>query len=171
MKKNRILISLLLLFLCGCGYTAGSLIPSHIKTVYVEMFVNKTKEHNIEIEITNAIKDKYTLDGSLEIANNKEDADSMLRGEVIKYERQPLSYADNNEVAEYRLILTVNLTYIDLVKDEVMWEEENFKADSEFYTTMSQRKFTSTDLDEEELIENVAKELAKEVIARTVEGW
>ena len=171
MGKSKILIVLFLFFLYGCGYTAGSLLPTHINTIYVEMFTNKTTEPNIEIEITNAIKDKFSLDGALEITNSKEDADSILTGEVLKYEKQPLSYTSDDEVAEYRLVLTVNLTYTDLVNDNLMWKEENFKADSEYFTTLAQQTFTSTNLDEQVLIKNAAKELAEEIVARTVEGW
>lgn len=171
MRINKVWLFLLLFFINGCGYTTGSLIPSHIKSVYVETFTNKTNEPGIEIEITNAIKDHFAWEGSLDIANSIESADSVLKGEIVKYDKEVLSYADDDEVAEYRLILTVNLIYEDLVKETIMWQEDKFKADSEYYTTLSQRKFTSTNLDEDALIENAAKELAKEVVARTVEGW
>ncbi|RLJ04051.1 MAG: hypothetical protein DRP14_04035 [Candidatus Aenigmatarchaeota archaeon] len=169
--KSKILIFLVVVILSGCGYTTGSLIPSHIKTIYVETFTNKTSEPGIEIEVTDAIKDRFLTDGALKIANSREEADSILKGEIIDYRREPLSYTSDNEVAEYRLVLTVNLTYYDLVKDEIMWEEEDFEADSEFYTTMQQQRFGSTNLDEEKLIENVARELAREIVNRTIEGW
>ncbi|MCK4519178.1 MAG: LptE family protein [Candidatus Omnitrophica bacterium] len=170
MKKCKAII-FLLMFISGCGYTTGSLIPSHIKTIYVETFINKTSEPNIELDITNAVRDRYAWDGSLSIVNDKESADSMLQGEIVNFEKQPVAYGDDNEIAEYRLILTVNLIYTDLSKDKVMWEEKKFKADSEYYTTMKEQKFSSTNLDNQALIENAAKELALEVIARTVEGW
>ncbi|MCK5305900.1 MAG: LptE family protein [Candidatus Omnitrophica bacterium] len=170
MKRYKAVI-FLLMFVSGCGYTAGSLIPSHIKTIYVETFTNKTSEPNIELDITNAIKDRYAWASSLNIANDKENADSMLQGEIINFEKQPVAYGANNEIAEYRLILTVNLIYTDLNKNKIIWEEKKFKADSEYYTTMKEQKFSSTNLDKQALIENAAKELALEVVARTVEGW
>jgi len=169
--RSKIAVFLLLAFLCGCGYTTGSLVPAHIKTIYIETFTNKTNEPNIEVDITNAVKDYFIRDGALKIANSKEEADSMLKGEIIGYDKEPLSYAANREIAEYQLVLTVNLTYIDLADDKILWQEKNFKADSEYYSTVRQEKFTSTNLDEEQLLKNAAKELAREVVSRTVEGW
>ena len=169
--RSKIVVFLLLVFLCGCGYTTGSLVPAHIKTIYIETFTNKTNAPNIEVNITNAVKDYFVRDGALKIANSKEEADSMLKGEIIGYDKEPLSYAADREIAEYQLVLTVNLTYIDLTDDKILWQEKNFKADSEYYSTVRQEKFTSTNLDEEQLLKNAAKELAREVVSRTVEGW
>jgi hypothetical protein len=155
----------------GCGYTAGSLIPSHIETIYIETFKNMTTEPNIEIVVTNAIKDRFAWDGALKIENKLEDANSMLQGEIIKYEKIPVAWGSNDEVEEYRLVLTVNLVYTDLVNNKVMWQEKKFKVDSEYYTTLNNQTFSSTNLDKDALIQNAAEELAVEVVARTVEGW
>jgi hypothetical protein len=163
------LISILLI--SGCGYTAGSLIPSHIETIYVEPFKNETSEPNIEIVVTNAIKDRFAWDGALKIENSKNEADSMLQGKILKYEKVPVAWGSNDEVAEYRLVLTVNLVYTDLDNNKIMWQEKKFKVDSEYYTTLKDQKFTSTNLDRDALIENAAEELALEVVSRTVEGW
>lgn len=171
MKYFYTALLLMCIFVPGCGYTAGSLLPSHIDTIYIETFKNKTNEPNIEIVITNAIKDRFAWDGALKIDNKKDNADSMLQGEIVKYEKNPVAWGKNDEVEEYRLVLTVNLVYTDLVKNKVMWQEENFKVDSEYYTTLKDQKFTSTNLNKDDLIENVADELAFEVISRTVEGW
>lgn len=169
--RSKLTLILLLIFLSGCGYTTGSLVPSHIKTIYVGTFTNKTNEPNIEVDVTNAIKDRFVQDGALRLANNEEEADSMLKGEITDYSKEPLSYAQNEEINEYELILTVNLTYVDLVNDEVMWQQKNFKGDSEYYTTLRQEKFTSANLDKQQLLENAAKELARKIVDRTVEGW
>lgn len=171
MKKA--FLACLLVFMCisGCGYTAGSLIPSHIETIYIETFKNMTTEPNIEIVVTNAIKDRFAWDGALKIENKLEDANSMLQGEIIKYEKIPVAWGSNDEVEEYRLVLTVNLVYTDLVNNKVMWQEKKFKVDSEYYTTLNNQTFSSTNLDKDALIQNAAEELAVEVVARTVEGW
>jgi outer membrane lipopolysaccharide assembly protein LptE/RlpB len=155
----------------GCGYTTGSLVPSGLKTVYVESFENKTSEPGLEIDVTNQIKDRFIQDGALDVADSKEKADSMLTGEIIGYEKKPLSYATSEEVAEYELVLTVNVKYIDLVNNEVLWEEKNFEADSEFYSILEQQRFGSTNIDEEQLQTNAIKELARRIVDRTVEGW
>jgi outer membrane lipopolysaccharide assembly protein LptE/RlpB len=169
--KSKVIFVLFFIFLAGCGYTVGSLVPPHIKTIYVETFTNKTNEPHIEIDITAALKEKYVKDGNLRIANSKQEADSMLKGEIIGYQKQPLSYAADDEIAEYRLVLTVNLEYLDLAADEVLWQEKNFKADSEYYTTMRHERFGSIDLDEEQLKQNAVKQLADDIVDRTVLGW
>lgn len=171
MKRLIIASFLTLLIIAGCGYTAGSLVPGHIKTIYVESFKNETNEPDIDIEATNNIKDRFAWNGQLEIVNDKDQADSMLSGTITDYEKQPLAFGDNDEITEYRLVITVDMVFYDLINDKVIWQEEDFKVDSEYYSTLREQKFSSAQIDREKLIENVTDELAREVVNRTVEGW
>ncbi len=169
---------LLSTILLGCCYTTGSLLPSNIKTIYVKTFTNKidiTAEVSeisryriyapfLEVDITKEIIDRFIYDGNLQVVE-KENADLILRGELIDYNRQSLRYDVNDEVEEYRLSLVVDLSLYDSRKEENMWEEKGFIGDSTYFTSGSLAKSEDTALNE------AIGDLARRIVERTVEGW
>lgn len=175
--KNKIFILFLCLFVMagGCGYSLGNLLPPHIKTVYVEMFKNKTYERNIEVEVVERIKNRYNWDGNLQVVNSKEEADALLRGEIVDYAREAVRYsqADSKTVDEYKLMIKVNLEFIDLADGRLMWSEKNFSGEA-YYVVSGVLASTETKIranSETEALNFAAEDLAQNIIDRTIEGW
>ncbi len=101
------------LMLTSCAsYKLGSSLPTDIKTVYVPICVNKTKEINIENYVTQALLAKIQEDGSLRIAEEQL-ADTILEVAIIDYELAPVRYLQGSEktVSEYRLRLTAQFKF------------------------------------------------------------
>lgn len=171
MRKSWLMVFILLL-ICGCGYTTGSLLPAHIKSVAVPTFTNKTYEPGLETDITRKVIERFIFDGNLKIAT-EEKADVILLGEVVGYERVPLRYKDNDIVEEYRVVLTVNLIFKDLVKNKVIWEEKEFKGEYTYYTSAAQATGAAgtSASSETEAREKAILDLARNIVNRTVEGW
>ena len=175
---NFVWVAVLVIFLTGCGYTTHSLLPSHIKTIYIKPFENNidiTGEvsdrhlyHSyrplLEIDLTNEIIDRFIYDGALKVVRHP-DADIILAGEVIDYLREPLRYSENDEVEEYRLSLVANMKLRDLRSDELLWEERRFIGDTTYFTRGSLSKSEDVALDD------AIKDLARRIVERTVEGW
>ena len=179
--RTSFFLCLLALFLFtsgGCGYITGSLLPAHLKTIYIDNFRNKIdigKEvtegvrytlyrPGIENDLTRAVEDRFIFDGNLDITS-KENADLILTGELISYRQDPLRYDADDNVEEYRIVITVNMVARETAIDEVMWEEASFSGDATYMTTG--RFATSEDTAREEAIEN----LARRIVERTVELW
>jgi hypothetical protein len=102
-----------LLMLTSCtSYKLGSSLPNDIKTVYVPICINKTKEINIENYVTQAILTRIQEDGSLKISDEQL-ADTILKVTIVEYELAPVRYLEGNEktVSEYRLTLTAQFTF------------------------------------------------------------
>lgn len=164
--------------LVGCGYTTGALLPASIKTIYVKTFVNKiditaelsetseykTYSHLLEVDITKEIIDRFIYDGNLRVVEEG-DADLVLRGELIDYSRQPLRYDPDDEVEEYRLVLTTNLTLYNAQKEEIMWEEKGFVGDASYFTT------GSLATSEDTALTKAIEDLARRIVERTIEWW
>lgn len=173
-----VLCFLLFTSLSGCGYTTGSLLPANIKTIYVKTFANriditaeidetsryKTYDPYLEVNISKKIIDRFIYDGNLRVVNQA-NADLMLTGELIDYNRQPLRYDTSDEVEEYRLSLVVRLVLQDLKKEEIMWEETSFIGDATYFTTGSLSTTEKTALDK------AIADLARRVVERVVEMW
>lgn len=160
----RFLICVNLWFLiCGCGYRVGSLLPADIKTIAVPMFINDTPEPELEAIITNGIIREFIADGTLKVVEEK-NADTILLGEIIDYRREPLRFTKTEVTREYRLIIAVKLTFKDLRRNEVIWENPRVEGGTTF--------FVGTSLPESErlALPDAIKLLAHRVVEKVVEG-
>lgn len=162
----------------GCGYTTRSMISDKYRTIYVEPFTNKidiTKETDVaskyklfrpllQTDITKAVIDRYHFDGNLRPAQ-EENADLILKGEIIEYRKDPLRYDDNDEVTEYRLNLIVNISLYDGKDHTLVWQENGFTGYDDYFPTGAQA--TS----EDSAFEAAKADLVRRIVERTIENW
>lgn len=167
------------LVIAGCGYTTrGYVSKTGYKTIYIAPFVNKvdtTTEYSqgrrfrtyyplLENKITNAVVDKFMLDSNLRITK-KEDADLILQGELVNYNRESIRTSTDDNPEEYRITLFVNLVMTDAKKKEILWEKNDFAGDASYFTTGG---FVTS---ESSAVEEAAKDLARRIVEVTVEVW
>ena len=122
---------LLLLVLTGCGYSLRGNLPSHIKTIAIPVFVNKTQEPAVENFITQAVVDAFVTSGQLKVVL-PEDADSILEGEIVGYRLDSLSFDPRTNVREYRLLVTLNLQFRDARRNVMLWRQEGLQEKADF---------------------------------------
>lgn len=165
----------------GCGYTSRSVYRGPYKTVFVEPFANKvdilsedatslsqrfrTYYPLLETNIRTVVINRFMYDGGFRIAT-KDDADLILKGDLIDYQRDALRYENNQEdVAEYRISLIMRLTLIKRGDDTPLWDEPNFVGDATYFTGGTQAKTEKAALDD------AIADLARRVLERLVENW
>lgn len=174
MKKAILLCLLLISGITGCGYTTGSLLPSRFQTIYVQPFENKIDYMSaserqlyfpqLEIRVRDAIIDRFLLDGNLKI-NEQDDADLVLKGQVISVDRGDLRLTNDEDVREYRLAITVALTLVDPVNEKIVWQETAFTGDTSYFTSGPNAKSESA------AIQEAVNDLARRVVDRTIQDW
>ncbi|MFC1807083.1 LPS assembly lipoprotein LptE [Candidatus Omnitrophota bacterium] len=169
---------MLLVFVSGCGYTTGSLLPPHIKNIYIEGFANsiplteessgrqryKTYRPRLEKDITQALIDKFIFDGHLKVTRKK-DADVIVEGELKDFRREPTKYGHDDDIEQYRIAIIVDIMLKDIKNDEVLWHESNFAGSDLYYTTGSQIK------SEDAAVTDAVDDLARRIVERTIEVW
>ena len=170
--------SLLLTAFLGCGYTTRSLIAEQFKTIHIAQFTNKieiTSESGtankykiyrpaLETELTQAVIDGFLSDGNLRPAKD-ENADLILKGELLAFERDPLKYTDSDEVQEYRINLVVNISLWDNRAGKSLWEEKNFTGDATYFTQGRAAR------SEDSAVSEAVVDLARRIVERAVEEW
>ena len=180
---NRLLVSCLLslvscLCVAGCGYTTRPGIAPHLRTVYVQPFVNKIDltavgtgrerfpiyRHQLEIDITNAVIRRYQFTGLLRPAK-PDRADTLLEGELIGFSRNALRFDASSNVEEWRLNLTVNLRFTDQTTGMLLWEETSFTGDTTYFAIGASAE------SEASALSRAITDLARRIIERTVEDW
>ena len=179
MRGDFIKLALCLIFISGCGYTTGSMLPADIRSIYVEPFKNRidltgelaayeyryrTMQPHIEIDVTNKVIDEFMFDGNLKLSR-RENADLILSGEILNFYRHPITYKEDRQIEEYRLSIVASLTLYDARKQKVWWQESNFIGDT-IYTASGTYAES-----EESALDDAVKDLARRIVERVVEGW
>ena len=164
----------MMLVVTGCGYTTKSLLPENYRTIFVQPFENKIDFVNaddrklyvagLESRVREAVVDRYLFDGNLRGAE-QDTADLILKGKLLKFEREELRLQTNETVKEYRIRVTVALTLWDPTANTVVWEEPAFAGEATYYTTGALAKSESQAMDE------AVKDFATRAVARTIENW
>ena len=150
----------------GCShYGFSSAVKTHISTIAVPVLLNETLEYGAEQGVTDAIVAQFTEDNTLRVVG-EEEADSILRGAVVLYERPVISYDASGNPKEYKVRVVAKLSYEDLTKNEVVWEEE-----VEGWAVYSDTAAGGYEATEEEAREYAFVKLAQDVLSKTVQGW
>lgn len=177
-RAALIFYALALTLVLGCGYTTGSLLPSHLKTIYVDNFANKIDisrepsdkygyemyRSGMESDITKAVINKFIFDGNLSIVRSEE-ADLILTGELINYTKEPLRYDTSDNVEEYRVLVSVNMELKDTTTGKSMWKENGFTGESTYWITGPVAK------SENSAVQAAIDDLADRIVEKTTEGW
>lgn len=185
MKRYPILLLAVILSvisLGGCGYTSRSLAYSKSTKIFIKPFENKVDMNivggysdmnpyslyrpGMETKVTDAVINRFLLDGYLKVVSRREDADLVLSGALKNYYKQALKYNEFNQtVEEYRANIIVDMELTDVNGDKVIWKETNFVGYHEF-------NLVGLNAETEDTAINLAVEdLATRVVERTVEDW
>jgi hypothetical protein len=173
-----LLFAFLIFTFHGCGYTTRAYTGIY-KTIYVAPFKNSINVADekaayskymsyyplLESTITQAVVNRFIFDGSLKVVK-EQDADVVLKGELIAYNRDAVRYADNNEdVQEYRITLTINMALYNGDTGELIWQKGGFSGDTSYYISGTRAK------SEKDALDSAISDLARRVVEEFVEAW
>ncbi len=156
-----------LLLASGCGYTTSpALLPQHLKTVAIPVFENGTTEYTLEQDITDAVIQRFVRDNHLKVVDERS-ANAVVRGRITQYKNSVFGFSNTAQAQEYRVTISVQVTFKDLVKNRELWTDELVKT-ANYYVQDVPGQTAKTELDGRK--EAIAK-IADEVLSRSVEGW
>src|SRR3989338_1476938 len=169
------LTSLLLPALSGCGYTQKTLLPSHIRSVSVAPIKNaidlsaeisdkdrfRVYRPGIEVDVTNAIINRFIFDGNLKIAK-AQDSDAVVEAKLVDYRRDALRYTEGDDVQEYRLSLVLDVVVYDSKDHKVLWHDQSLTGDTAFF--LSGPRAESEDVAAAKVVEDVARRVVEKTI-------
>jgi hypothetical protein len=115
----------------GCGYTLGGSLPDHIRTVAIPIFRNSTSEPAVENALTAAVVNAFANSGRVRVVG-RADADALLEGEITSYELVAIAVVTGQNIAQYRLLVTMNLTFRDLRRNELLWQQRGLTEQADF---------------------------------------
>ena len=151
----------------GCGYTLSSVLPAHIKTIAIPTFANNTVEHGLADDVTQSLIDGFLADKKLRLERER-DADSVLRGTVLAYRNRVYAYDPNEVATQYEILLIVQVTYRDVVKNRDLWKENEMIVRTTYHVVPVGAEPAQTEADGRS---DVIQKLTDLVVSRTIQGW
>jgi len=185
MQRATLLVVLASLVNLGCGYSMSSTLDEKYQTIYVAAFENESREYDLQAPLTNAIVRKFLQDGRLRVVGPGE-ADLVVAGSVLDYQLSGLTFADDDEVAQFRMYVSARVQVMDARTGEVLWQERNMLGENSFSTAVvgdssdllrgnteiflpTVRSFQSDE--ENQAASEALERLAADIFFRTIEPW
>ena len=162
---HKIIVLLIItLFLTGCSYSVYSTGYPHLKTIAIQQFQNTTTEYQLENELFLDISEKFEQDGRLSIVTIAPDC--QLEGRILDYSDKIYSY-NTEGIEEYQVKILFNVIFTDLVKNEVIYQDDSLVLASEYSAADPTAEFTS----EEEARYEIYSNLFDLILKETLEQW
>jgi hypothetical protein len=120
----------LLAVLGGCGYQfvgESSLLPPDARTIYVETFVNRSREVGIDKELATALRGEFYRRQQLKVVDYSEQADVIVSGVIRSLENNVASVNRKDEVLQYESVLTLDLTLRRRQPNEILWRGQGLR--------------------------------------------
>ena len=118
------------LSLVGCGYQfAGrsDSFPKDIRSVYVESFLNRTRDVGIGAEITTALRSELYRRGEFQLVDQPDRADGILSGTVRSFDTLTASVNQDAEVLQFETTLIVDTTFRRREPSEILWRGQGIR--------------------------------------------
>ncbi len=127
-KPFRLLISALAV--SGCGYQFvgnSSLLPKDAKTIYVEPFVNRSRDVGMEKELTTALRGEFYRRSHLKVVDQLDQADVIVSGVVRSWDNTVASVNRKDEVLQYESVLNLDVTLRRREPEEILWRGQGVR--------------------------------------------
>jgi lipopolysaccharide assembly LptE-like protein len=116
--------------LTGCGYQfvgESSLLPKDAKSVFVEPFINRSRDVGMESELTSALRGEFYRRGPLKLVDRADLADVIVSGVVRSLSSSVASVNKYDEVLQYESVLDLDVTLRRREPNEILWRGQDLK--------------------------------------------
>jgi hypothetical protein len=142
-----------------CGYSTRSLLPTHLQTVHVKLFANKTLKAGLDELATDQVIRAFGSGSNLRITD-QQSADLVIEGDVSGFSKIPYTYTSDQNVTDYKITIALKVRCVDVARNEVFWEG-----------TVSEWATYAFDADEDGAIDEAMKKTAELLVVRILTNW
>ena len=141
------------------------ILPQHIRKIAIQPVRNKTQQFGLEDKLTLRIRDEFLRDGRYPLVPVTE-ADGLVDVGITRYILTPTQYDTVLTPTAYKLIVTVDLDFVDRTTNTTLWTEQNLEGVQNYTASTLKGGIT-----EEQAREKIWDVLARDVVRRTIEGF
>jgi len=149
-------------FVSGCGYNSTSLYPDKVRTVYVEMFDNKTFWRGQEYVLTDAICKRIEAQTPYKVYSDREGADTILSGYITTIDKGTLVMEpDIGRPLEQQMRMVAVVTWTDRRSGEALLDKVSVTAAADASQFQSQGDSYASSLAANRLADSVVGMMRK----------
>jgi outer membrane lipopolysaccharide assembly protein LptE/RlpB len=128
-KTSSIWLMSIVLIATGCGYrfSESTFLPKDVQTVYIEPFINRSRDVGVDKEMTSALRSEFYRKGQLKIVDQIEQADAILNGVVRSLDNHVFSVTRRDEALQYEASMTVDITLRRREPDQIIWQSQGMR--------------------------------------------
>jgi len=160
----------------GCGYSLagrGSFLPSHIMSIGVPMFGNRTTVFNLETQITEQVRAELIGRGRYRVLPEAANVDAVLNGEVSSVTVAPASFTDQQLASRYLITMVADVELRDVRDDKVLWENPRMVFRQEYEAqsgsgALDPAAFFGQDLN---ALERLSSDFARTMVSAILEAF
>jgi hypothetical protein len=161
----RIALVVGLCWLPGCRYSfqTVSLDPT-VQTITIDQFANNADivVPTLAQDFTEALRDQFIRQTRLKLVQS--DGDMQFKGVILDYRIEPLNIQQNDQAAQNRLTITVNVKYENVRFPDQSWEQR-FSNFEDFPQSANLAAVERT------LITSVNEKLVQDIFNKALGNW
>ena len=164
LKFLIILLFLIFNFSCSFYSFSGSSIPKDAKVVYIKKVINNTPLSNPELSnlFTEKLNNYILKNTNLKTSN--ENPDLIFKGQIIKYDINPISINSQNNASQNRLSIEIIIDYHN--------KEDSLNNFNKNFTNYADFNSSDNFLDiESELNEQIIDKLVEDIFLASFSNW
>ena len=134
MTRRRLLGALLILLVAtqACVYRTTSRGRGLEGSIAIPFLDNRTSQPGLEVLATQVLTETLERDGNLRDVG-EDQAGFLMEGAVTRYTEAPFSISDTGRSEEYKLTITVVLSFTDMSTGEDRFRDKSFTGSDNFY--------------------------------------
>ncbi len=118
----------------GCGYHLageGGTLPDGVRTIAIQPFRNRTREHGLEVQLQRAVEDEFRRRGRLRVVLDPE-GDLVLSGEIRSVTSIPVAFSGTDEAVQYQGTMQVSMRVVDRASGQTIYENKTLQETQDF---------------------------------------
>jgi hypothetical protein len=144
------------------GYRAGSIHPTNVQTVYVQVFKSQEYRREIEFRLTEAIAKRILQDTPYKISA-RDKADTILYGELTSVPVTLLGKAFDSQLPkEVQTVLVCNWTWKDRRSGDILAQRRGMEQASDYIPLAGETFFDGTEIGINRLAQRIVEAMQAE---------
>lgn len=124
---------------CMGGYSSESIYQQEVRSVYVEMFDNRTFRRDLEYDLTDAIAKRIESETPYKIISDRSKADTVLSGKITRIGNSVLTLERNvGRPLEEQAVVTAVFSWKDLRTGQYIITDKSISATASYSEFLQQ---------------------------------
>ncbi|MBO6794244.1 MAG: LptE family protein [Balneolaceae bacterium] len=166
-KRLFLLLFTMCLINSGClrySFT-GTSIPEGVNTIFIPFFPDQSNSGigDLSDRLNDVLLQRFVNESKLSLANNEQDADAILTGQIVSYSNRPFSIGGNEQANQNQVQIQVRATFSYRMNAESEWENKSFSGTFTFDPTDD--PIEGEDNAADEALEQIANNMFNEAVS------